>query len=162
MHGDAFYQLLPVRDDAHAAVLLPGDYTGQVLFVFENGKVARVPLEGYATKTNRRKLTGAYSDKSPLVKILPLTEERDLMLRSTDSRTVVIQTALLAPKTTRSTQGVNVIALKKGKSVEAAAFLDETAIQNVSRYRVRAIPAAGALLRPEDRGEEQLSLELQS
>ena len=144
------------------AVLASGDYTGHVLFAFENGKVARVPLEGYATKTNRRKLTGAYSDKSPLVKILPLDQERELVLRSTDSRTVIINTALLTPKTTRSTQGVNVISLKRGKAVEAAAFLDETNIQNVSRYRVRAIPAAGALLRPEDQGEEQLALDLQS
>jgi DNA gyrase subunit A len=140
------------------AMVLPGQYKGHLLFVFENGKAARVELAAYETKTNRRKLTGAYSDKSPLKALLVLTEERDIALRSTEPRAVVFSSSLLAPKATRSTQGVAVMTLKKKFALAGAAFLENTQIQNVSRYRVRSVPAAGALLRQEDRGEEQMTL----
>ena len=140
------------------SLVLPGDYRGEVLFFFENGKCARVPLESYATKTNRKRLTGAYCDKSPLRALLVLTEEQNVAVFSTEGRALVFNTALLAPKTSRATQGVAVMTLKPKFRLERAAFLADTTIQNLARYRMRSIPAAGALLREEDRGERQMTL----
>jgi DNA gyrase subunit A len=139
-------------------LLDPGDYTGHIIFFFENGKAARVELSGYATKLNRKKLTGAYSDKSPVSTVLPLKEDVELAVFSSDERVVVFSTSILAPKTTRSTQGVQVISLKRGRTVTKALPLEQTFITTPSRYRVRAIPAAGAVLKPEDKGEEQLMI----
>ncbi len=140
------------------AAVKPGDYTGSLLLIYENGKIGRVELSAYATKTNRRKLTGAYSDKCPLAAILPLREETEIALYSTDGRALVFSSALLAPKSSRATQGVGVMSLKGKHRLEKAKPLGETPIQNLSRYRVRSLPAAGALLREEDRGEEQMNL----
>ncbi len=139
-------------------LLDPGDYTGHVLFFYENGKVARVELSAYATKTNRKKLTGAYSDASPLVCILPLPAETEIALYSSEGRVVVFDTSLLAPKTTRTTIGVAAMTLKKKFKLVRALPLSETAIQNPARYRVKSIPAAGALLKEEDQDEQQMEL----
>ncbi|MBR5381395.1 MAG: topoisomerase IV, partial [Oscillospiraceae bacterium] len=141
-----------------AAVLDAGDYKGDILFFFENGKAARVEKSAYATKTNRKKLTGAYSDKSPLVSIIELNEDMDAAVFSTDGRALVFRTSQLTPKTTRNTQGVAVMSLKKKQTAIGARPLGETSIRDVSRYRVRNIPGAGALLREEDSEEKQLSL----
>ena len=141
------------------AVILPGDYRGSLLFIFENGKAARVELSGYATKSNRRKLTGAYSDKSPVKAVFLLQDgERELVLYSSDGRALIFSTAQLAVKTTRNTQGVAVMTLRKNKILEQAIPLEESTIQNQARYRVRSLPAAGAILRPEDAPEPQLTL----
>ena len=141
------------------AVILPGDYRGSLLFIFENGKAARVELSGYATKSNRRKLTGAYSDKSPVKAMFLLQDgERELVLYSSDGRALIFSTAQLAVKTTRNTQGVAVMTLRKNKILEQAIPLEESTIQNQARYRVRSLPAAGAILRPEDAPEPQLTL----
>ena len=141
------------------AVILPGDYRGSLLFLFENGKAARVDLSGYATKSNRRKLTGAYSDKSPVKAMFLLQDgERELVLYSSDGRALIFSTAQLAVKTTRATQGVAVMTLRKNKILEQAIPLEESTIQNQARYRVRSLPAAGAILRPEDAPEPQLTL----
>ena len=141
------------------AVILPGDYRGSLLFLFENGKAARVDLSGYATKSNRRKLTGAYSDKSPVKAMFLLQDgERELVLYSSDGRALIFSTAQLAVKTTRNTQGVAVMTLRKNKLLEQAIPLEESTIQNQARYRVRSLPAAGAILRPEDAPEPQLTL----
>ena len=141
------------------AVILPGDYRGSLLFLFENGKAARVELSGYATKSNRRKLTGAYSDKSPVKAMFLLQDgERELVLYSSDGRALIFSTAQLAVKTTRNTQGVAVMTLRKNKVLEQAIPLEESTIQNQARYRVRSLPAAGAILRPEDAPEPQLTL----
>ena len=137
---------------------LPGDYSGSLLFFFENGKAARVELGGYHTQTRRRRLTGAYSDKSPLVAALHLREDREVAVFSSEGRCLVFHTAALTPKTTRSTQGVNVMTLKPRRTVTAAAPVEETTLVNLPRYRSRSLPVAGALLREEDRGEEQMSL----
>ena len=137
---------------------LPGDYSGSLLFAFENGRVARVALSAYATTSNRRKLTGAYCDKFPLVQILPLTEDRELALLTNEPRALLVHTALLAPKTTRSTQGVQVMNIKPKYRLERLADVADTGITNQARYRTRTIPAAGALLRPEDSEEKQLEL----
>ena len=141
-------------------VVLPGDYTGFVLFFFANGKAAKVPMDAYNTKSNRRKLTGAYSDKSPLRTILAMDQDRQMAVFSTDGRALIFSTAQLAPKTTRSTQGVNVLTLRKNAELREALPLEKTAIANAPRYRTRAIPAAGAILRQEDTEEKQISLEL--
>ena len=137
---------------------LPGDYSGSLLFAFENGRVARVSLSAYATTSNRRKLTGAYCEKFPLVQILPLTEDRELALLTNEPRALLVHTALLAPKTTRGTQGVQVMNIKPKYRLERLADVADTGITNQARYRTRTIPAAGALLRPEDSEEKQLEL----
>ena len=137
---------------------LPGDYSGSLLFAFENGRVARVALSAYATTSNRRKLTGAYCDKFPLVQILQLTEDRELALLTNEPRALLVHTALLAPKTTRGTQGVQVMNIKPKYRLERLADVADTGITNQARYRTRTIPAAGALLRPEDSEEKQLEL----
>ena len=140
------------------AVLYAGDYSGEVLLFFANGKVARLPVSVYETKTNRKKLVNAYSDKSPLVKVMPLTGDIECAAYSTEGRALIFNTALLAPKTSRSTQGVGVMTLKPRCSLADVKPLAETSIKNLARYRVRSLPAAGALLKTEDRGEEQLTL----
>jgi len=149
-------------DDGENVIYLldPDDYKGHIIFFFENGKAARVELAGYATKLNRKKLTGAYSDKSPICTVLPLYEDKELAVYSSDGRVCVFSSSLMAPKTTRNTQGVQVISLKKNRIMERADFLENTFIREPSRYRVRGIPGAGALLKPEDKGEQQLTLEM--
>ena len=136
----------------------PGDYSANLLFFFENGKCARVTLDGYATKTNRKRLTGAYSDKSPLRTVMRLDGECQIACFTSEGRALVFNTALLQPKTSRSTQGVGLMNIKSKYHLEYAAKLEDTTIKNVSRYRVRSVPALGALLKEEDRGEEQMSL----
>ncbi|MGO5115241.1 DNA gyrase subunit A [Candidatus Avoscillospira sp. LCP25S3_F1] len=142
------------------ALCLPGDYSGNILFVYENGKVAKIAASSYDTKTNRRRLTGAYCDKSPLKAVRMLAEEEELVLYSTEGRALVFSTAQLAPKTTRSSQGVAVLTLKRKHVLDRAVPLAECPIQNVSRYRTRSLPATGALLREEDTGETQISMEI--
>ena len=137
---------------------LPGDYSGSLLFAFANGRVARVALSAYATTSNRRKLTGAYCEKFPLVQILPLAEDRELALLTNEPRALLVHTALLTPKTTRGTQGVQVMNIKPKYRLDRLADVAETGITNQARYRTRTIPAAGALLRPEDSEEKQLEL----
>ena len=138
------------------SVCLPGDYRGFMLFLFENGKAAKVDLEAYATKSNRRKLTGAYSDKAPVKAILCSKEDVQLAVYATDGRCMIFSTAQLQSKTTRATQGVGVMSLKKNKIVDKAVLLEESGIQNVARYRVKSLPAAGALLKEEDAEEKQI------
>ena len=139
-------------------VLDPGNYRKHLLFVFENGKAARVELSAYETKLNRKKLIGAYSDKSPLKALLVLDGETDVVCYASDGRCLLFHTSLLQAKQSRSAQGVAVMSLKARRTLSAAALLQDTAIRNQSRYRVRSLPAAGALLKPEDKGEEQLTL----
>ncbi len=137
---------------------LSGDYSGQLLFFFDNGKVARVELSAYQTQTRRKKLTGAYSDKAPLVAAFLVKEDFEAAVISTEGRCMIFHTASLNPKTTRTTQGVNVMTLKPKYKVEKVLPLNETSIVNIARYRARSLPIAGALLKEEDRGEEQMTL----
>ena len=146
--------------ESFLTAVLPGDYQGNILFVFENGKAAKVALAGYETKTNRKRLTGAYSDKSPIRAILPLCEDAQIALYASDRRCLIFSTAQIAVKTTRATQGVAVMALKKKAVLQRAVPLAQAGIVNESRYRTRTLPAAGALLREEDSEEKQISLEL--
>ena len=137
---------------------IPGDYSGNLLFFFDNGKVARVELSAYQTQTRRKKLTGAYSDKAPLVTAFLVREDFEAAVYTTEGRCMVFHTSALNPKTTRTTQGVNIMTLKPKYRVEKVLPLDQTAIVNPSRYRARSLPVNGALLKEEDRGETQLSL----
>jgi len=141
-------------------VLLPGDYKGFVLFFFENGKAAKIPLSAYETKTNRRKLTGAYSDKSPLVAAMAQDTDCQVVLYASDGRALIFSTAQLMPKTTRNTQGVAVMSLKKKAVLSRAVTVDNSGIANQSRYRTKTLPAAGALLKEEDSPEKQISFEV--
>ncbi|MBE6941534.1 MAG: topoisomerase IV [Ruminococcaceae bacterium] len=141
-------------------VVLPGDYKGFVLFFFENGKAAKVPLSAYETKTNRKKLTGAYSDKSKLVEVFAMTEDTQMAVFTTDSRAVIFSTAQLLPKTTRNTIGVSVVSLKKKAAVSQVQKLADCGIVNQSRYRSRNIPSAGSPLKEEDAPEKQISFEV--
>ena len=142
------------------ALVLCGDYKGFILFFYENGKAAKVPLSAYETKTNRKKLTGAYSDKSPLVKAFALDADEQVALYSTDGRAAVFSTAQLLPKTTRNTQGVAVLSLRAKASLKDAVLLSESGIGNVSRYRVKSIPSAGAILKDEDAPDKQQSFDV--
>ena len=142
------------------AVAFCGDYKGFLLFFFENGKAAKVPLSAYETKTNRKKLTGAYSDKSPLVKVMALEADEQLAVYSTDGRVAIFSTAQLLPKTTRNTQGVAVMTLKKKAVLQDAVLLEQSGIVNQSRYRTKTIPSAGALLKEEDSPEKQQSFDV--
>ena len=141
-------------------VLLAGDYKGFVLFFYENGKVAKVPLSAYATKTNRKKLTGAYADKSKLQTAMVIREDCQIAIFTTDERAAIISTAQLLPKTTRNTIGVAVITLKKKAQLKNAVILEESGITNQSRYRSRTIPTAGAILKQEDSLEKQISFDV--
>ncbi|MBQ6831066.1 MAG: topoisomerase IV [Oscillospiraceae bacterium] len=141
-------------------VVLPGDYKGFMMFFYENGKAAKVPLSAYETKTNRRKLTGAFSDKSPLKTAMALTTDAQVALYSTDGRVAVISTAQLLPKTTRNTIGVSAMSIKKKAALDRAVLLEQSGIVNVSRYRSRNIPTAGALLKEEDSPEKQISFDM--
>ena len=154
---------LPSRlqmDDGESVLTMvaPGDYKRQLLLVFENGKAARLECSAYETKTNRKKLVNAYSDKSPLAAVIPLDGETDIACYSSDDRALVFNTSLLQAKTSRTTQGVGVMSLKAKRALVRAVPVSETQIKNISRYRVRSLPAAGAILKPEDREEQQLSM----
>ena len=139
-------------------VILPGDYKKDLLLFFENGKIARIPLSAYETKTNRKKLVNAYSDKSPLAEVLQISGECDVAAFSSDGRALVFNTSLLQVKASRSTQGVAGMSVKNKHKLVSAALLENTSVKNKSRYRVRSLPGAGALLKDEDRGETQMSL----
>ena len=154
---------LPTRlqmDEGESVITMidPDNYSKNLLLIFENGKAARIELSAYETKTNRRKLVNAYSGVSPVKAVMVINEETDVVCFSSDGRAVIFNTAQLQPKSSRTTQGVAVMSLKPKRVLERAEPLSASTIQNPARYRVRSIPAAGALLKSEDRGEEQLTL----
>ena len=141
-------------------VIQAGDYKGFVLFFFENGKAAKVPLSAYETKTNRRKLTGAYCDKSPLVAAMAFSADEQVVLYSSDDRAMIISTALLLPKTTRNTQGVAVMGLNKKAVLKRVTTLEGSGIVNQSRYRCKNLPSKGSLIKEEDSPDKQISFEV--
>lgn len=134
------------------------DYKGMLLFAFENGKAAKVPLESYATKTNRKKLTGAYSDKSPLVGLLYIPEDEEVLFKASSGNMLLVHTGALALKTTRSTQGVAVLKPKKGHRLFSIERYKDGTFTNSKRYRTGSLPARGALPVNDDSKDEQLSL----
>ena len=147
-------------DEGENAVYLVAtkDYKGLLLFAFENGKAAKVPLEAYATQTNRKKLTGAYSDKAPMTAMLWLDEDKEVLFSASSGRMLLIHTGVLALKATRTTQGVAVMKLKKGQQLIGVKAYAEGTFVKPQRYRTRSLPGLGALPTGEDKGEEQLSL----
>ena len=159
--GDYLPQKLGFDPEEHVLqVVLADGYKGFVLFFFENGKVAKVPMSAYETKTNRKKLTGAYSDKSPVKTVVAKNEDAQMAVYSSDGRCAIFSTAQLLPKTTRNTQGVAVMTLKKKAVLERAVELSTSGIVNESRYRSKTIPTAGAIVKPEDFGQRQESFEV--
>ena len=159
--GDYLPQKLGMEQgESVISVVLTQDYSGFVLFFFENGKVAKVPLNAYETKTNRKKLTGAYCDKSLLVSVYALQADEQMAVYASDGRALIFSTAQLLPKTTRNTQGVTVMSLKRKAVMNAVLPLEQSGIENQGRYRTKTIPAAGALLKPEDMQEKQEKLDI--
>ena len=141
-------------------VVLPEDYKGFMLFLFENGKAAKVPLSAYETKTNRKKLVSAFCDKSPLKAAFAMQTDDQIAVYTSDGRALIFSTAQLLPKTTKNTQGVSVMSLKKKTTVTHATPVKDSGITNLSRYRTRNLPAAGALLKPEDAPDKQISFDI--
>ena len=127
------------------SMIVTNDYSGHLLMVFENGKVAKVPLNAYETKTNRKKLANAYSNKSPLVKMLFIKDNADILLRTSNGRAIVFNTAMILPKSTRDTIGVQAVTLKAKATVENACIVTEEMTEDVKKYVVKTIPAAGSL-----------------
>ena len=132
------------------------DYQGYLLFAFENGKAAKVPLSAYATKTRRRKLANAYSDKARLVQVLQLAEDCEVLFTSSDTRMLIVHSGLIPAKVTKDTQGVAVMALKK-KHLLVSARIYDGGFADPKRYMVRTLPGAGALPKDGD-ATEQLTL----
>lgn len=130
------------------------DYKGYMLFFFENGKVAKVDMESYATKTNRKKLINAYSDKSPLVAAFYITDDTEFVIKSTSGRLLLFNSGAIASKTTKNTQGVAVMTLKKGHRVASVVNYKEDMFVKPTRYRTKTLPSAGATLSAEDTGEQ--------
>lgn len=120
------------------------DYSGCLLFVYKNGKVAKVPLESYQTKTNRKMLQNAYSDKEELVEMLDVGEGADVMLRSSNGRAILFNTGMILPKATKNTIGVQAMTLKaKGSFIDSAVIVSEEKAKELTKYRTKTLPAAG-------------------
>lgn len=156
--GDYVPAKLGMDEDEKAIfMVLTSDYTGTMIFAFENGKIAKVPLSAYETKTNRKKLTGAYSDKCPLANILFLQKDCEVVLTSSQGRVLLFHTGAINEKSSRSTIGVNVLTVKKGHRLISAQIYEEGSLAKPNRYRTKTLPATGSTLSAEDKAE-QLSL----
>ena len=143
--GDYIPAKLGFEDEENvASMIITTDYAGYIVFVFENGKVAKVPLSAYETKTNRKKLANAYSSKSKLIDIFYIKEHADIMLRSTNGRMIIINTALLLPKSSRDTIGVQTMTLKAKSTVDKAFIVSEETLQELSKFTTKSIPVAGS------------------
>ena len=158
--GEYLPNLLQMEEGERIVFVLPTlDYKGNMLYAFENGKMAKVPLAAYETKSNRKKLTSAYSDKSPIVKIIFLDEEdRELVVYSNLGKALFVDTAKIPLKTTKSTQGVQVMISKKGSVVANLLPADESGIENIDYYKTKNLPAMGTFLLEEDKKDKQMSL----
>ncbi len=141
-------------DENVVYVTIFSEYIGYMMFVFENGKVAKVDMSAYETKTNRKKLLKAYSAKSPLAAITYLKEDTEYVIKSTSGRMLILNTASLTPKSTKDTMGVSVMTLKKKYKVESIHLYKEGEFEKAWRYRTKNLPAAGALPSAADIGEQ--------
>jgi len=146
------------KDEKPIYMAVTSDYKGYMLFFFENGKVAKVNMSGYETKTNRKKLIKAYSDKAPIVDVMYIAEDTEIVLTSTAGRKLLVNTGAISAKAAKDTAGVNVMTLKKYHKLQSATLYKEGEFQKPHRYRTKTLPAAGALLSAEDTAE-QLTLE---
>ena len=136
----------------------PQDYSGSLMLAFQNGKLAHIPMSAWQTKTYRKKLINAYSDKSPLVGIVPIEKETDLLLMTDDGRALIVNSTLISVKPTRNSQGITVLTLRGKKKLLSIQPYQEGDLKDPTRYRARNLPKAPVAMKPEDRGEEQLSL----
>lgn len=146
------------EDEKAVSMIVTKDYQGFLLFAFENGKVAKIGLDAYVTKTNRKKLTGAYSDKSALADMMFIDEDCDIVLTSSAGRMLLLHSGMISLKTTRSTQGIAAMKLKKGQRLMKCEKYDEGRFVNPKRYRSKTIPTLGAL--PSGEEAENLQLKL--
>lgn len=137
-------------------MLLPGDYTGSMIVIFENGKAARFELAGFATKTNRRRLTGAYSDRSPAKAFFHFSQDCNITLFATNGRALTVNTSVIPPKSTRTTVGVQTMVLRGSHTITHACYSMELAFAQPKRYVSHSIPSIGALLKDEDKGQMTL------
>lgn len=157
--GEYIPNLVGMEEKSDIIGMVPaGDYSGNLLFVFENGKCAKVPLSAYATKSNRRRLTGAYNAKSAAITMFYLPEDTDIVMLSSAEKALCINTEKIPLKTTRTTQGIGVMTLRRNAVIKAAYRAENSGFADPKRYRPRNIPAAGSAVKDEDKGIEQLSL----
>ena len=156
--GEYLPAKLEMENDEHTvAMIATTDYKGFLLFVFENGRVAKIDLAAYQTKPNRKKLIKAYTDKFPLHSILHLQQEGEVLLTSTNGRMLLLHTGALATKTTKNNSGVAVMTQKRGQRVLSVQPYTEGMLQKPHRYRTKTLPAAGSVKTAEEQGD-QLSL----
>lgn len=142
--GDYIPAKLAFDENENLKTLVPTtDYSGYVIFFFENGKAAKVPLKSYETKTNRKKLANAYSSKSPLVAAIFTAEDKDVLLRTTSGHALVFNTGMILPKATRDSQGVQVVTLKKNALLASAEIVEGEQLTELSKYRAKSVPSAG-------------------
>ena len=142
--GDYIPAKLSFDEGENLRVLVPTtDYSGHIIFFFENGKAAKVPMKSYETKTNRKKLAKAYSEKSPLVAAIFVAEEADILLRTSSGHALVFNTGMILPKTTRDSQGVQVISLRKNAALASAEIISSEELPELEKYRSKSVPAAG-------------------
>ena len=160
--GSYLPTLLQMEEEERVvSVVDAGDYSGMLLYAYSNGKLARVPLEGFRTKTKRKKLSPAASDKATLVSVQILAADSDVLCLTDDNRAMVVNTSLIPLYQSRTTQGITCLTLRGRHQLTEVRILSQDAVpalQNLSRYRARTIPKAPVAIRPEDRGETQLSL----
>lgn len=157
--GEYIPNLVGMEEKSDIIGMVPaGDYSGNLLFVFENGKCAKVPLSAYATKSNRRRLTGAYNVKSAAITMFYLPEDTDIVMLSSAEKALCVNTEKIPLKTTRTTQGIGVMTLRRNAVIKAAYRAENSGFADPKRYRPRNIPAAGSAVKDEDKGIEQLSL----
>lgn len=142
--GDYIPAKLSFDDGENLKCLVPTiDYSGYMIFLFENGKAAKIPLKSYETKTNRKKLANAFSDKSPLIAAIFTAEDSDVLLRTSSGHALVFNTGMILPKTSRNSQGVQVITLRKKAVLESAEIVPAEAMAELEKYRAKSVPAAG-------------------
>lgn len=157
--GDYLPNILELESDERIQYMIVTDnYSGNIIYAFENGKVAKVPLNSYETKTNRKKLINAYSDKSPLVGVIFTMQDIDLAITSSNDRVLVFNSEVVALKTTKNTQGIQIMKLKKGCKVASMKKLSDFPLKNPKAYTTKTLPAAGSFLKAEDLKVKQLSL----
>ena len=159
--GEYLTNLLELEPDEKIIYIIPTDnYSGYILFSYENGKAAKIPLESYATKTNRKKLANAYSDLSKLVDMRFMEADKELVAISSIDKVLIFNTSSINPKSTRDSQGVQVLKSKKGSVLVSIKGLDQTEITDPDYYRTKVIPAVGCYLKDDDKSNNQIELKL--
>lgn len=158
--GDYIPATLGFDSEENVRYMVPTvDYQGYMIFVFENGKAAKVPLKAYETKTNRKKLANAYGSKSKLIEAFFITDDVNLMLKSSNNRVIIFNTGMLLPKASRDTIGVQALTLKSKNTLEKAFIVDDETLKTMSKFKTKNIPAAGSFAKDmEDPDQLQLTL----